>query len=348
MPELTNLPALDVALGLAFLYFVLSTICSSISELIASIFRMRARNLEVGIRTLLGSKQAADDFYANWRIESLRTPKWFPDFRGEERGKGSRKPSYIPARSFALAVLDTFAPAAAAQAEKRTPGQKDAVDLLEEVRASAARIDERIGGKELTQVVAGARADVDAFRKHLEDAFNEVMDRATGWYKRKIQVILFVIALAVSGGLNADTFNVADRLARDDALRAAVVAQAEKAVRDGTQDPEQAGTAKAVEEQIKQARATALPLGWNGENVPEGSTLGVVLLKAAGLLVTTFALMLGAPFWFDLLGRFARIRGTGNRIGTPKDDETAPSDRDEPPRYGIPAGGAPAPPVAET
>ena len=33
--------------------------------------------------------------------------------------------------------------------------------------------------------------------------------------------------------------------------------------------------------------------------------------KVMGLLVTAFALTLGAPFWFDLLGKVARLKGSG-------------------------------------
>jgi hypothetical protein len=38
--------------------------------------------------------------------------------------------------------------------------------------------------------------------------------------------------------------------------------------------------------------------------------------------------MLGAPFWFDLLGKFARLRSTGRREGTEKTDRSA-VDRDD-------------------
>jgi hypothetical protein len=51
--------------------------------------------------------------------------------------------------------------------------------------------------------------------------------------------------------------------------------------------------------------------------------------EARRVLLTAFALVLGAPFWFDLLGTFARLRSTGNRVGTEKDDSLAPSDRDD-------------------
>ena len=179
----------------------------------------------------------------------------------------------------------------------------------------------------LARIVADARGDVDAVRTRVEDHFNQLMDRATGWYKREVQVILFVVALAVAGMLNADTINVADRLSRDEAVRAQVVAQAQRA----GQGPPPKGTptAATIERQIEAARATALPLGWGGENVPNGGVIGVVAVKALGLVITAFALMLGAPFWFDVLGKFARLRSTGNRIGTRKDDDLAPTDRDD-------------------
>ena len=44
----------------------------------------------------------------------------------------------------------------------------------------------------------------------------------------------------------------------------------------------------------------AWPQGWKG-----------YLAKIAGLLVTAFALALGAPFWFDLLSKVARLRASG-------------------------------------
>jgi hypothetical protein len=53
-----------------------------------------------------------------------------------------------------------------------------------------------------------------------------------------------------------------------------------------------------------------LPLGWSHDTSPHNffwEGLGKVL----GLLVTAFALTLGAPFWFDLLGKVSNLRGSG-------------------------------------
>ena len=54
VPDLGNLPALDVAIGLAFVYFLLSTVCSAFNEGIATVLGWRAKTLEDAIRNLLG------------------------------------------------------------------------------------------------------------------------------------------------------------------------------------------------------------------------------------------------------------------------------------------------------
>jgi hypothetical protein len=322
MIDLSGVPMLDIAIGLAFMYFLLSIVCSSISEIISAVLRLRARNLEAGLRVLLGSREAANAFYEDWRIDILHTPKW----TNRHKTRKSRKPSYIAPETVARAVLDTFAPDAIEKAKKLDPDTPPSKDQLTAIEGTIDKISDPKTKRWLAGVVADARGDIEKIRASVEGRFNELMDRATGWYKRKMQVILFVIALAVAGGLNADTINVADRLARDEALRAYVVTQAQNAGEDAQNT---SPTAQDVEDQINAARASGLPLGWGGENVPNYPVVFVVLAKAAGLAITAFALMLGAPFWFDVLGKFSRLRSSGNRVGTPKDDSMAPTDRDD-------------------
>ncbi len=300
MTDLGSIHVLDVVVGLAFLYFTLSIVCSSVSEIIASIFKLRAKNLETGVRAMLGSKAAADRFFEDWRIASLGTPKR----TDVDKVENARTASYLPPPTVALVILDTFAPGLAQ--EGSGPASKDArgqlADKVQHLGNDRARA-------WLANILADAEGDVDKARAQLERSFDDVMDRAGGWYKRKVQLILAVVAIAVAGGLNADTLNVADRLSRDDAVRAAVVARSQEAAKGatvGTATPEQ------VRQQIDAARATALPLGWRPENRSDASLLGV-LEKIAGILLTAAALMLGAPFWFDVLGKVARLRSSGRR-----------------------------------
>jgi hypothetical protein len=206
-------------------------------------------------------------------------------------------------------VLDTLAPPADA---------KDSRDVLTAVEEKAKALDGPIGDF-LESVVADARGDVEKLRSSLENGFDEVMDRASGWYKRKVQIALLVIALVVALLANADTFAVGDRLLRDDALRAAVVAKA-------TARSEAQGDARpSIDEiagRVDNVKDLGLPLGWSKENRPKEFWRG--LWKLLGLLLTVAALSLGAPFWFDLIGKVANVRGVGDR-----EDGAAP-DRDDP------------------
>jgi hypothetical protein len=79
MLDLTGLPALDLAIGLAFIFFLLSTLAATIQEFIAAILGLRARTLEQGLRSLLEDPKRGwayvDKFYDHALIRSLyRTP----------------------------------------------------------------------------------------------------------------------------------------------------------------------------------------------------------------------------------------------------------------------------------
>jgi hypothetical protein len=299
MPSLSGNAALDVLIGLFFLYFLLSIVCSSINEGIAAVLRMRARYLERGIHKLLDGEANAATFFAHWRVTALmKPPGWI--------FKTPRKPSYIPSRVFALTLLDTFAPPPAG-----TPDE-DLIGRATTALAAPAAANLVIRGM-LQDALNDARGDIDRFRGSLERSFDQVMDRASGWYKRKVQLILFVLAVGLVVAMNADSFALGQRLWKDDALRAAVVAQANKAVQAGAADCAQvegnSTPADAAARCVNQVKALGIPLGWSHDTSPHGVLAG--LGKLLGLLVTAFALTLGAPFWFDLLGKVANLRGSG-------------------------------------
>jgi hypothetical protein len=121
--------------------------------------------------------------------------------------------------------------------------------------------------------------------------------------------------------MNADSFTIGQRLWKDDVLRSAVVTQAQKTVNDkhaacaqptDKAKPTPAQVAGNCFDQVKQLN---LPLGWSEANSPSGFETG--LAKALGLLLTAFALLLGAPFSFDTLSRLSQLRGTGRASANP-------------------------------
>jgi transcriptional regulator GlxA family with amidase domain len=145
------------------------------------------------------------------------------------------------------------------------------------------------------------------------------MGRVSGFYKRKVQLAVLAYAILITAALNLDSVAFATRLWTDDLVRSAAVAAAER------QQQEQDPSATRLLEEVKELN---LPLGWSAADplrVPPSGLAGW-LLKLLGLAVTVLALSLGAPFWFDLLSRVARLRSTG----PPPPQASAPEARPQP------------------
>ncbi len=290
---LTGNAALDVLVGLFFLYFLLSIVCSAVNEGIAATFNLRAKNLERAICSLLDGQANADSFFEHPRIQALFKPG------GRVLFKNGRKPSYIPSRAFALTLLDKFVHSGSPK------------DVLARAEAAVKQVPSDRIRRVLQDALDDADGDFVRFRGALERSFDEVMDRASGWYKRRVQLILFIVGFALVVAINADSFSLGQRLWKDDALRAAVVAQANKTVQAGRAacaKTNSSGPTKAAD-CVDEVKTLGLPFGWSHANAPHSFWSG--LGKSIGLLVTIFALSLGAPFWFDLLGKVANLRGSG-------------------------------------
>jgi hypothetical protein len=92
---------LDTATGVAFAFLLLNLIASAVREAVEVWTRSRVVHLQEGICELLdqgGVKGLAEDFYQHPLVASLYDP-----------AKPKDRPSYIPARNFALALLDMAA-----------------------------------------------------------------------------------------------------------------------------------------------------------------------------------------------------------------------------------------------
>jgi hypothetical protein len=300
-------PALEVAVGLAFVFFLLSTLVSAITEGIAWVTKQRAKQLEHGLTGLLGDNKIATDVFSHSLVQSdARTPatlqkkRWLPWKRRKQR------PSYVSARNFSLALIDTLA--------KRGKG-KDKDSLLRKVEKGSKGLgkgDPAGDGAEALEtqlaVLLGdpAVTELKHFRVAAEGWFDDAMDRVSGWYKRWSQRIACALAVLVAIGLNVSAIGIAERLANEPTVRAAVVARAEASAGEEKGDAKAAGT--KAEEAVKQLDALELPLLW-----PNGFMHGVDAATVIGWLITAIAISLGAPFWFDALGKLARLRTTGKK-----------------------------------
>lgn len=293
---------LEVATGLAYLYLLLSLICMVLNEWIAGALALRAKTLEIGMRNLLddpGTELAAK-VYAHPLVNGLGR-------------RGLRLPSYISSRTFASALLDIVAPA------DPTTGPRS----LTETRSLVSQLPPGHARDALLALIDQAGGDLAKARANIEHWFDDAMDRVSGWYKRKAQVIVACLGLGVSILLNADTLAIANSLGRDPQLVALVGGAAQEIVKQPLP-----ANGKPAEKRIAEIQSALqqvrLPIGWSlvpgdARRVPSG--LWEWLGKILGLVFTGLAVSLGAPFWFDALGKLVGLRASGP---PPKAQPTTP------------------------
>jgi hypothetical protein len=304
VPDLGNLPALDVALGLAFLFFLLSTVCSAVNEGIATVLGWRAKTLEDAVGNLLAEGRVEREkdaegpavdlgaaVFEHWRIRALvREP-------GSKQRRRSR-PSYMPPRAFSLAVAETLAEGPKEPEPEKSPWELADEQILERVGKAIDALPPGQARALVHKAFINADGTLEGFRRQVETGFDDAMERASGWYKRKVQLTIAILAAVVTFGLNVDSVRIGSRLWSDKPVRAAVAQKASAA-----KDAQSAADAVAAVDQLE------LPLGWNAGNAPD--SVGAAVRRVPGWLITIAALSFGAPFWFDLLSRAARLRGSG-------------------------------------
>ena len=114
-----NSTILDVAIGMIFVYILLSLMCSAANEIIELLLKKRAIDLERGIRELLapnstsGEPDVVQELYNHPLVNSLfggtyQQSRIANTFKRKMMRTGL--PSYIPARTFALALMDLVLP----------------------------------------------------------------------------------------------------------------------------------------------------------------------------------------------------------------------------------------------
>jgi len=223
---------------------LVSLICSGAAEFLEALLRFRARDLEHGIRELLQNPDTVKAIYDHPLVNSLYDGTygvpgptkytWVEKMAMRKR----RLPSYIPARNFALALLETIGGKNAVTGTVAAPPAVPPAAALLAARPSislpgAAPANVSADAfKAVSTLVAAAQNDAAKARENVEEWFNSGMDRVSGWYKRRTQYILLVTGLLAAVAFNLDSIGVAKALAANKSLRDGVVQEAMKAAKE--------------------------------------------------------------------------------------------------------------------
>ncbi|HEX7594666.1 MAG TPA: hypothetical protein VF429_10905 [Anaerolineae bacterium] len=292
-------PMIDVAIGLIFFYFLFSMITSHINEFIAAKMEWRANDLEAQIRRMLGDPNLANKVLHSPVVTSIA---------GE-----SGKLSYIPPNTFALALFDAFVP----------EGQN--ANVFDHVRAGVVSdMSTNPASKTILNIVDHANGDMTKARAGAETWFNAAMDRVSGSYKRRMQKVTFVVSLLLTVIVGADTIAITDALYKEPSLRAAITGAAQAAQTSAQVQAAQtspSGSASSLTQSIDLIEKNQFPLGWGAFPADLVGALQAnpvaLIKKILGLLITTLAISLGAPFWFNLLKDIGNLRSSGPKPDSP-------------------------------
>ena len=212
------LTMLDVAIGIAFTYLLLSLLCSAINEWWATFWQMRGKVLASALSRLVAPEEPESRAHAD---KILRQPEVLA-----LSPKVDRPPSYLPRAVFVRAALRAGLTLPGA---RPIPGAKPAQPAgAGETPAAAAVAAEAVARAGLSEKEALERAKTE-----WGELFDATMDRATGWYKRQLQTISMCVAILLTIFANADSIRIADRLWRSPTLREQFVAAATKRVEQG-------------------------------------------------------------------------------------------------------------------
>jgi hypothetical protein len=195
------------------------------------------------------------------------------------------------------------------------------------------------------------------FRQEVETMFERSMQRASGVYKRNVQAICFLIGLLCSFLLNVNSVDLIGRLHRDNTLREALVQSAPQMLQDneGAQPPNQKDIQKNKSrlniKNLEKELGADLPISplFNYDVKDKVPTLSVnpeftepcagpkshlecklpgfpqstkpnfkkLALSIPGWLISAFAIYMGAPFWFEILGKLVQVRSIGKTAKSP-------------------------------
>lgn len=250
-------PIIDVAIGMAFIYLLLSLIASALQEILASFLQSRAANLQRGLRSLFSNDKFNSPtpllnlIYGHGLVRGLyQDPDkdWMPEAKSSKflhtiwkglawvrgglryifavappgipfRANDILLPAYIPSRTFALALIDIL--------NNPKPNGWDSLKNIEDNLSHLhTQFVENKAAEALLALVKDAAGNPDKLQANLENWYNDSMDRVSGWYKRYVQKILILIGLALAVGFNVDSMRVAQVLWTDKDARDAMVAAA--------------------------------------------------------------------------------------------------------------------------
>lgn len=293
--------ALEVVIGLIFVYYVLGSVVSLITQWINESFETRGKSLEKHLQRLLGDENQVGKFVALPQLQALRPIRYKNLFSFINASTEPKKVEKIPVATLVDSYFDFMR---LTEKEASAAGVKEFIEAFPNSESKQAL---------LTWVEQGV-TNVEELRKRSTTYFNGVMEQAGATFRSNARSFVIMLSIFLTLVLGTDSIQLAQTLWTNSGLRAVAVAQAEMVV-------QQEGMDADMDTLIEQISAlNIVRFGWwSTELPPANSTAGqwvsFVLLKFLGLGLTAAAVSQGSSFWYDLLKKLVSKGGSSEPKG---------------------------------
>jgi hypothetical protein len=304
---------LDLVIGLGMMYLFQSILISGINDLLVAVFSVRGKVLKKFLLSALRTKDSKNSLFEKM-IES-------PFINSLKRG--NRFPSEISERNFSDAIIETIVREDFSEEELMSKLKKNLNSLPEsEFKAIiATRLHE-------------SEDNYEKFKHSIEEWYCEYMERTRRWYKKRVTYSVYLFAFIITLGLNVDSLFVMNELWKNTKLRESVVTMSEEVTKkeyskllgDTTVANDSLDLALSkIRTNYQNMHMLDFPITWAYAyhyHNPDGKSLKELTLseklswtisqltleKFLGLIITTLAVSIGAPIWYDIIKNLVRAR----------------------------------------
>ena len=290
---------LSTVIGIVFAMLLFSMLASTVMELLAGFLSLRGQQLVRAIQGMVG-RDTCDDFIKHPFFQQLAAGS---SERTRVKGKKRALPSYISSGTFSSILLDIME-----------------IDSDDDIRARIDSLPEGPSKKLAQFLFKQSNGQLPDLKNKVENWYNEVMDRASGAYKRSSQRWLIAIGFTVAVIFNVDVINVYHNLSVNATLSNMVADAATNFVNTqpapaapNLDNPDMAAARQKIGALVNNnIAALESPLGLGWDTVDWSQANGKWwLYKIIGWITTALGISLGATFWFEALKKLVSLRASG-------------------------------------
>ena len=285
---------IEVAIGLIFVYYVLGSVVSFVTQILLESAETRGATLEEHLKKLAGDKTVDLTNLPQMKaLRPIRYKKWWGVFGANTEAKKVEK---IPVN----VLVDAFFDITGLTGRENL----DAAKLTGVIN----QLPESEGKQALLKWVNQGVTEINELRNRAHDYFSGILTQASATFKSHARSIVIIFSAILVFALGTDSVQIATDLWNNAELRAVAAAEATMAA--------QTNSAVGLDSLIEALSNTTMRITWLQilDTFPATADAWIwtkfIFLKAVGLSISAWAVSQGSSFWYDFLKKLTGRGGS--------------------------------------